>query len=116
MEVLRTNSAEAIQDALSKDTYADKIDADTSDILSSARAMVDVMVSEKAHTSTEMGNLLRGLSEDLDSTMVELLYLYAESRQNANPAWTTTLETLFNYMSNDVLNDSKFKSVIDSNM
>lgn len=92
------------------------MDADTSDMLSSARTMVDAVISGKAYTATEMSSLLSGLSEDLEPTMIELLYLYAESIQKSNPAWTMTLETLFNYMINDVLNDSRFESVIDSDM
>ena len=105
-----------IDDVLPNDEYADKIDADTSDMLSSTRTMVNAVVSGKVYTATEMGGLLSGLSEDLKPAMIELLYLYAESIQNSNPVWTMTLETLFNYMINDVLSDSRFESVIDSDM
>ncbi|MBQ8202741.1 MAG: MMPL family transporter [Clostridia bacterium] len=105
-----------LDDVLSDDTLADKIDTNTSDMLSSARTMVNAVISGDAYTAAEMGTLLSGLTEDLESSMVELMYLYAESSENADPQWTMTLETLFNYMINDVLKDSRFESVIDADM
>ncbi len=105
-----------IDDVLSGSEYADKIDADTSDMLSSARTMVTAVISGKAYTASEMGELLGGLTQNLDSSMIELMYLYAESSKNADPEWTMTLETLFNYMIEDVLTDSRFESVIDADM
>ena len=105
-----------IDDVISNSEYADKIDADTSDMLSSARTMVDAVISGEAYTAAEMGTLLGGLTDELESSMVELMYLYAESSENADPTWTMTLETLFNYIINDVLKDSRFESVIDADM
>ena len=105
-----------IDNVLSSSEYSDKIDADTSDMLSSARTMVNAVISGEAYTADEMGTLLSGLTEDLESSMVELMYLYAESSQNADPEWTMTLETLLDYMMEDVLNDPRFESVIDDDM
>lgn len=105
-----------IDDVISNSEYADKIDADTTDMLSSARTMVDAVISGEAYTAAEMGTLLGGLTDELESSMVELMYLYAESSENADPTWTMTLETLFNYMINDVLKDPRFESVIDADM
>lgn len=105
-----------MDDVLSDSEYADKLDADTTDSLSSARTMVDAVIYGKPYTAAEMGILLGGLSEDLEPSMIELLYLYAESQQNTDPTWTMTLETLFNYMIDDVLHDSRFSSVIDPDM
>ena len=47
-----------IDDVLSNSEYADKIDADTSEMLSSARTMVDAVISEEVYTAAEMGTLL----------------------------------------------------------
>lgn len=105
-----------LDDVLSDDTFADKIDADTSSMLSSAKTMVDAVISGNAYSASEMGELLGGLTENMDSSMIELLYLYAESSKNAAPQWTMTLETLLGYMTEDVLNDPRFESVIDDDM
>ena len=98
------------------DAFSDRIDADTSAMLSSARTMVDAVISGKAYSASEMGELLGGLTENMDRSMIELMYLYAESSQNADPEWTMTLETLLGYMMEDVLNDSRFEPVIDDDM
>lgn len=103
-----------IDDVLSNADYSDKINADTADMLSSAQVMVNAVISGEAYASADMAELMGGLSEDLEPAMIELLYLYAASSENADPAWTMTLETLFNYMIEDVLKDSRFESVIDA--
>ena len=105
-----------IDEVLSDSEYADRIDADTSDMLSSARTMVNAVISGDTYTAEEMGDLLSGLTDELESSMVELVYLYAESPENADPEWTMTLETLLSYMTDSVLNDSRFASVIDNDM
>lgn len=102
-----------IDDVLSNSEYADKIDADTSDMLSSARTMVNAVISGEVYTAEEMGTLLSGLSEELESSMVELMYLYAESSPNANPEWTMTIEELFNYLVDVVLVDERFCDLLD---
>lgn len=105
-----------IDNVLADSEYAERIDADTSDMISSARTMTDAVISGKAYTAAEMGNLMSGLSEELEPSMIELLYLYADSLQNANSAWTMTLETLFHYLIDDVMHDSRFEAVIDPDM
>lgn len=96
--------------------YASELAEETSESLSSARIMINAVISGKSYTVSEMSNLFRTLSDDMEPSMIELLYLYAESIQNKNPSQTMTLETLLNYLSNDVLNDSRFESVIDPDM
>ena len=105
-----------LDDVLSDEMFADRIDAETADMLSSARTLVSAVTSGKAYSASGMGTLLSGLSEKIDDTMIELMYLYAESAQNSDPAWTMTLETLLGYVKEDVLNDPRFASVMDDAM
>ena len=105
-----------LDDVLSNDEFANKIDADTAANLSSAKTLVDAVVSGRAYTAAEMGELLGGLADNLDRATIELMYLYAESGENANPKWMMTLETLLDYLISDVMNDPRFASVIDDDM
>ncbi len=105
-----------LDDVLSDNAFADKIDADTSTMLYSARTIVNAVISGKAYTASEMGELLGGLTEELNSSMIGLMYLYAESSENSDPEWSMPLETLFGYMTESVLYDSRFESVIDEDM
>ena len=105
-----------LDDVLTNSAYASELDEETSESLSSARIMINAVISGKAYTAVEMSNLFCTLSDDMEPSMIELLYLYAESIENRNPSQTITLEALFNYLLDDVLNDSRFESVIEPDM
>ena len=101
---------------LSNSSYADLIDASLADQLYSARTLINAVVSGKGYTAKQMAELLDGLADGFDPAMIELLYLYAESRTKSDPTWTMTLEGLFHFLTDDILNDPRFDSVIDDEM
>ena len=96
--------------------YADRLDADALSRLSSAQILTDAVTGGKALTAEEMSGVLRGLSDDADTSQIELLYLYAESLDETAPARTMTLETLFRHLKDNVLNDPRFASFLDDGM
>ena len=101
---------------LTNKNYADKIDAEMSEMLSSAKGMVNAVIANKALTPAEMADIFRGLTDELDTSAVELMYLYAESLEKADPTWTMTLEGLFNYLVDHILTDPRFDSFIQEDM
>ena len=103
-------------DVLNNKDYASFFDADTADQLKSAKSLINAVVSGKSYTASEMAKLLGGLSDDLNANMVEMLYLYNSSLQNSNPEWTLTIEEMFRYVSEDMLNDPRFSSLLDEEM
>lgn len=96
--------------------YASFFDADTADKLKSAKAIINAVVSGKAYTASEMANLLSGLSDELNESTVEMLYLYNSGLKNSNPEWTLTIEEMFRYVSEDMLNDPRFSVFLDESM
>lgn len=103
-------------EVLSNPDYADQFDEETADMLTTAQVLVDAVISGKAYTSGEMSKLLSGFSEELDGNMMDLIYLYAEGSENADPTWTMSMESLFNYMVSDVLQDPRFENLIEEDM
>ncbi|MBQ7780278.1 MAG: MMPL family transporter [Clostridia bacterium] len=79
--------------------------------LQMAQMMIKASVNETAFAATDLADML-----GMDSSMLDLLYLYAASTESADPEWTMTLEALLGYMMDDVLTDPRFESVINDDM
>ncbi len=103
-------------DVLTNKDYESFFNADTADQLKSAKSLINAVVSGKSYSATEMANILSGLSDDLNASMIEMLYLYNSSLKNSNPEWTLTIEEMFRYVSEDMLNDSRFSALLDDEM
>ena len=103
-------------DVLSSNEFADRFSASDADSLRTAKKIIDAVVSQKTYTSAEMSDLLGGVSADFNSDSIELIYLYYAGIHNSDPSWTLSIDTMFDYVSNSMLNDSRFKSMIDNDM
>ena len=101
---------------LTNKDYASFFDVDTASKLKSAKAIINAVVSGKSYTASEMASLLEGLSDQLNASTVEMLYLYNSGLKNSNPEWTLTIEEMFRYVSEDMLNDPRFSSLLDESM
>ncbi|MBR6522924.1 MAG: MMPL family transporter [Oscillospiraceae bacterium] len=105
-----------LESVLSNAEYADMMDADSREMLTSAKTMIDAVIGGEEYAAQEMSNIFSGFADEMDANTAELLYLYAASLRNADPAWTMSLETLFNYMVDNVLEDPRFDTFIDGEM
>ncbi len=101
---------------LTNKDYASFFDVDTKAKLKSAKSIVNAVVSGKKYTASEMAGILNGLSDELNSSAVEMIYLYKSGLQNSNPNWTLTIEEMFRYVSEDMLNDPRFSAFLDEGM
>ena len=57
--------------------------------------------------------MLDDLADGLDKNMVELLYLYYGSQHNSKDEWTMSIERLFNYLADEVVEDERFDKFLD---
>ena len=106
-----------LQDSvLTNKTYAKQLDSDAAQSLSSARTIMDAVLSGKSYTPAQLTNLLSGMTDGLDENTMELLALYYGSQKNYNPEWTLSIHQLFEHLSGSILNDSRFASFIDDDM
>lgn len=99
---------------LDKPEYSAMVAPEMKSQLGSAQTMVNAVVSGKKLDSAEMTSLLTALAGEgmLDQATVELIYLFISSDVNYNPEWTLSVETLFNHLSTDMVNDPSFSQVI----
>ncbi len=100
-------------DVLSNPDYADLMDSETADELDTASTLIDAVVSGKAYTSDEMCELFAGLSDDLDSNTMALLYLYYAGLYDADPDWALSIDDMVSYLADDLLADPRFSLLLD---
>jgi predicted RND superfamily exporter protein len=105
-----------ISDVLNNADFADEFDADTANDLRSAQTLIGAVVGEREYSANDMVALLGGLSDELDGGMIELMYLYHAAQQGSDPAWTLSIRTLFDYLSSDIVNDTRFDAMLDGTL
>ena len=103
-----------ISDVLPNKAYASQFDAETADMLKGVKKLIDAAVSGKAYSSTELATMFGALTDQIDNNTMEALCLYYSSTQETSGDWKLTIEEMFNYVSNDLLNDQRFSNLIDS--
>jgi len=105
-----------ISDVLNNKDFSDSFDADTVDKLKNAKIMIDASVSGNIYTSKELADIFSSFSDKLNQKTMNLLYLYYFSTTDSDPAWKLSIYDLFNYLSSNILNDSRFDEFIDNDM
>lgn len=103
-------------DVLTNQDYAGYFDAEAASMLKSAIPLIDAVASDKAYTASELSGVLAGLTDQLDSNTLDMLYLYYTSTKQTNPEWTLTIEEMFRYLSEDMVNDPKFSAFLGEEM
>lgn len=105
-----------ILDVLPNKTYASFIKEDMVDQLKNAKTLIDAVVLKKSYTHSELVSLLSGFTDQLDANTMELLTLYYSSLKQANPEWTLTIEEMFKYLSENMMNDPKFDAFLSEDL
>lgn len=103
-------------DVLTNEDYAGYFDEESTSMLTTAIPVIDAVASGKAYTAAEISTLLAGLTDELDSTAIEMLYLYNTSMKESNPEWTLTIQEMFGYLSEDMVNDPRFSAFLDEDL
>ncbi len=93
--------------------YASQIDEKTSGYLALAKRLTDAVVSGKEYAPEQLAEIFDGASESLDVNTIGILMLYYGSKTDYDGNWKLTVENLFEFLSNDILNDARFSSVLN---
>ncbi len=101
-------------DVLTNKAFSSQFDSKTAEMLKGVNALIDAAVSDKAYSASQLASLFGTLSDQIDGNTMDLLCLYYSSTKESNQNWTLTIEEMFNFVSNDMLNDPKFSTMIDS--
>ena len=102
-------------DILTDEDLAGNINTDDADKLKAAKRLTDATVAGTSFSNAEMADMLDGLSKDMTPNQMKLLYVYYFGRIASDPGWTFSIIDLFNYLVNDILNDSVFSGVFEEN-
>ncbi|MCM1167491.1 MAG: MMPL family transporter [Lachnospiraceae bacterium] len=101
---------------LNNPDFSGAFDNNTADMLKTASNVVNGVVSGSKYTATQMSELFSGVSDELDGNTMEMLYLYAASDKSDMSSKAMSIETLFGYITDNMLNDPRFSGFIDDEM
>ncbi len=92
--------------------YSDMIEASQADDLAMAKEMVDAVLSDKEFAPKGLVDMFGSYSEDMTENSMELLYLLHGSHEYYKPWWKMNLDTLFTYISDELVNDKRFDEML----
>ena len=102
-----------LEDVVNDETYGTEFDSDTISTLETINGIMNATINGTEYTSNELYGILILLADNMDSDLVDLVYLYYGSENEYNDNWTLTVEKLINYINDDILQDSRFTDFID---
>ena len=74
--------------------------------------LIGLLAGPEAKTPSEMAELLSRASGRMNEESLELLYLYKAGMEQGDPAWTMTMEELFEYLYHTVQHDPRFSPMM----
>lgn len=101
-----------ISDVMNNNDYSDKISNDKKEKLLTIRKVMNSSLNNVKYSNTDAFILLEILSDDLDSNLIDLVYIYYGSVYEYDDSWKLTIEELINYINDDILTDSTFDDYI----
>lgn len=105
-----------LNDVVNNKDYSGSFDNASKQKLSTVNEIINSTINNKKYSKNEMYSILSKLANDLDSNLIDLVYLYYGSEYEYNNDWSLTIEELTNYLNNDILTDSKFDDFIKEDM
>lgn len=83
--------------------------------MSMIQAIMESVMTDTAYTSTEMAQMISGMSDVVDEAQISLLYTVYFSQTATDPAWTMSMEELFTHLLGMTASD-KYSSIFDSSI
>ncbi|MDO5559669.1 MAG: MMPL family transporter [Oscillospiraceae bacterium] len=99
-------------DVISDPDFKDKLDSDTSKMLPVLKSMCDNIVSQTKYDASGLYDLFDDISGDFDKNIIDILMLAYTSQNNFDGSWTMSLDTLLNYLEDNIVNDESFSSFL----
>lgn len=96
--------------------YSSNIDSSSKNKIKTINSIISSTDKEIKYTNDEIFAILSNLSDDLDKSMIEVLYIYFGSEKEYNDDWKLTIEEFINYINDDVITDSRFIDFINDEM
>ena len=100
-----------INDCLTNKTYAASFNEDKITKITTLNEIINDSLNNKKYGAKDMLTKLKKL-DDVDSSLVELLYMYYGSVNDYNDKWTISLSDFVKYLNEDIINDKRFDDYI----
>ncbi len=100
-------------DILTNPDFLGFIDESMTSYISTAKTVIDGVVSKEKFTSDELAQMMAGFSEQLDENTMSLMYLYYSAVNFADKNWEMTIAELFDHLYNNMLDDERFSAIIN---
>lgn len=100
-------------DVLTSKDYGSAMSNDQKETLSIVTDLMKHSEAGDKYTAAKMYGLLNPLAKNLDSDLIDMLYMYYGSLHNYDKDWTMSLEQFVNYLHGTILKDKRFDSKLD---
>ncbi len=102
-----------VKDVMNNKDYSANFDKDNKEKLTTINILMANSLNDLKYTSNESYNLLSNLSDNLDKTLIELVYMYYGSSKEYDKSWTMTVEKFINYLNLDIITDERFNDFLN---
>ena len=103
-----------IKNVMNNKDYSDKFNTQTKNKLNAISKIMTNSLNGVKYTPSEAFASLEVLNDDLDKSLIELVYMYYGSNKSYDESWKMTVEEFINYLNDDILKDSRFDDFITS--
>lgn len=102
-----------VNDVMNNPKYAPSFNDEQKNKLVTINNLMHNSLNQVKYTSNEAFGILDVLSDDLDKTLLDLVYMYYGSTNEYNPTWRMTVEEFVNYLNSNIITDKRFNDFIN---
>ncbi len=103
-----------IKDVMNNKEYASNFNTTKKEKLTTINTLMNNSLQKTKYSQQEAFNTLTVLSNNLDKSLLDLVYMYYGSIKEYNYSWKITIEEFVNYLNSDILPDKRFNDFIDN--
>lgn len=105
-----------LNDVIKNSNFSSYVDTKTKEKLSNIFEIMKGSLKGTKYNSQDIFAILSKLSDNIEESTIDLVYIYHGSQNKYDKSWTLTVEEIVSYLNNDILNDKKFNQFIDDDM
>jgi predicted RND superfamily exporter protein len=103
-----------VNNVMNNKEFSGNFDYEKKEKLNTIASLMNQSLRKTEYTSNEAFAILKILSDDLDQSLIDLVYLYYNSQHEFDDTWTMTVEEFINYLNTDIIRDSRFDDFINA--
>ncbi len=103
-----------IKDVMNNKEYSSNFDTQKRTKLTTINTLMSDALKGTKYSPKEIYSHLNILSNDLEESLIDLVYMYYGSTHEYNESWKMTIEEFVTYLNSDIITDSRFNDFINS--